>query len=103
MLERTLFVVYGIFLIVGGYFGWRAGSKISLIMGLASGALVLISTSVLVTYPKAGYIALTIIGGILSVSFLMRYLKTHAIFPSGVFCLLSFIFFVFCLTRLLSR
>ena len=103
MLERVLFVLYSIFLIVGGYFGWKAGSKVSLIMGTVSGILVLISTSILATYPRAGYIALTAIGGILSVSFVIRYVKTHAIFPSGVFGLLSLIFFVFCLTRLLAR
>ena len=102
MVDKFLIAAYGLFLIVGAYFGWKAGSKVSLIMGLASGLLVFVGLYLTGLNLKNGYLFLTIIGAVLTLTFVMRFLKTHHFMPAGMLLTISLIFFIFCLFRFLK-
>lgn len=102
-LERFVFVGYGLLLFFGAYFGWKAGSQISLVMGVISGILVLIGVFILNSHLKAGYLLLTVVSGLLSLVFLMRLLKTHAFMPGGFLLLVSAAIFALSLNKLIQN
>ena len=82
---------YGIFLLLGAFMGLKAGSKISLIMGLVSGAFVLISLYIAQSNPAFGFKMLTLITGVLTGMFLQRLIKTEKFMPSGMLLITSLI------------
>lgn len=86
---KIFFILYGIILLAGAYFGWKAGSKISLIMAICSGILVLFSVYVAAGNPILGYRLLTVLSGILSIIFILRFMKTHSMMPAGMLLILS--------------
>ena len=85
-LAKILLTIYGILLILGGFMGLKAGSKISIIMGSISGLLTLLA---LYARPMPSYCSVAIISGILCVVFILRLLKTHQFMPSGMLLILS--------------
>ena len=84
-----LLFIYGILLIGGGFMGAKAGSKVSLIMGIASGLLVLLGVYLSKTSYQAGYGLICGVSGVLVIVFLMRLLKTGKLMPSGMLLILS--------------
>lgn len=72
----------------------KAHSKISLITGLLSGILVLLSYKLGDKNPKAGYLYISGISLCLSILFLLRYTATQIFVPSGLMFLLSTTTFV---------
>ena len=93
---KIFFIVYALFLFAGAFMGLKAGSRISLIMGLASGCLVLLGVYFMGLNPRNGYLFLSILNGLLTVVFLMRFLKTHSMMPSGMLLIVSLIVLIFC-------
>ena len=87
-------IVYGAFLILGGVLGYvlpKKPSKISLIMGVASGVLTLAAWLVSRTAPFEGYVlGLVVTAGVGAIMFL-RLQKTKKFMPSGMLVLLSLI------------
>lgn len=71
-------------LLLGAYFGFKAGSKISLFMGIGSGMIVLFGVYLIDVNGFYAYLLLTVTSGLLSVVFLIRLIKTHAFIPSGM-------------------
>ncbi len=96
-----ILVLYGLFLILGGFLGFRKGSKISLIMGLGSGILVLLGVWLSTFNPRAGLIFLTCLNVLLSLSFISRLVKTRAFMPSGMLLLITLAVLVLCLRNLI--
>ena len=92
--DQTLITAYGIFLLSGAYFGWKAGSKISVIMGLLCGALALIAAYFLSIKPQCVYPSISILTGVLSLVFLRRYQKTKKFMPGGMLLIVSFGIFI---------
>ena len=90
-MAKVILLIYGLLLLAGSYFGFKAGSKVSLVMGLVSGAFVLGSLWVAKTNPVAGFIALVGISGFLSATFLIRFIKTGKMMPSGMLLLMSLV------------
>ncbi len=83
-------LIYGVLVIFGGYMGFKkAGSKVSLMMGVSFGLLVLISAFALLNGAMWGHLALLILTAMLTAVFLMRLVKTKAFMPSGLMLLLS--------------
>ena len=80
------FIVFGILLILGGFFGYtKAGSKPSLIAGTVSGLLILLGV-----YLHS--LALIFIVSVLLVgAFIARLKKTKKFMPSGLLLVLSLI------------
>lgn len=101
-MDKVILAGYGIFLLVGAFLGWKAGSKISLIMGLISGALVLYGVYLLGTNAKGGYLLLTAVSGLLTAVFIMRFLKTYSFMPSGMLLVASLAVFILVLVKLLK-
>ena len=89
--NKIILLIYGLLLIGGAFLGLKAGSKISLIMGLVSGALVFLGLFLTGTNPRLGFLILTLVSGLLSATFLIRYLKTQKIMPSLALFILSII------------
>ena len=102
MLEQIIIVGFSLFLFSGAYFGIKAGSKISLIMGLVSGSLVLIGDLVMHFNPKAGLLFLMVVAGLLVVSFVQRVLKTKKMMPAGMLLIVSLLFFSYILFNFLN-
>jgi len=100
MLDKTVFIAYGAILIIGGFFGWKAGSKVSLIAGSISGLLIFLSFFLLNSNIKAGFYLFGVVSVLLCVSFLMRFLKTHNFMPSGMLLMLSVLAVIFAVARL---
>ena len=100
---KIILGIYGALLLVGGFFGLKAGSKVSLIMGLASGVCVFLGLWLANTNPVAGYRLLTGITAILVLTFISRLLKTHAFMPAGMLLFLSLIAFVVCLLEIFKK
>ena len=96
-------LAYGIFLIVGAFIGLKAGSKVSLVMGLVSGCLVLFSVYLTNTNLTLGVGLLTGISGLLSVVFLLRFIKTQKIMPSGMLLGISAAVCIFFLIQILNK
>ncbi len=101
---KIFLILYGFLLLVGGYLGYaKAHSKISLMMGIASGLLILISAYLLGVNLQAGQILATVVSGLLTVVFLMRVLKVHTMMPSGMLLVMSVVMLLLCLKELLRK
>ena len=91
-LPIVLILVYATFILAGGLMGyWKAGSKASLIAGVASSVML---AAAFWMAQKNGVTGLWIaagVAGLLSVVFLMRFLKTRAIMPAGMMLAVSLI------------
>lgn len=83
-------LIYAVLMLVGGFMGYaRAGSKVSLIAGVASGILLLVSWIVTRSHLVAGLWMGAGITLLLCVSFAMRLAKTGKFMPSGGLLLVS--------------
>lgn len=89
MTDNLIFWGYAIFMFVGAYFGFKKGSKVSLIAGLASGVLVLVGIWLKAVNVKTGYMFLGGLTGILTIVFLMRLMKTKNFMPSGMLLIIT--------------
>lgn len=89
---QTVLLVYAALMLAGGVMGWRAaGSRASLIAGIASAAALAASWLVSRSQPAAGYWMGAAIAAALSVVFVMRLVKTGKLMPSGGTLLVSLI------------
>jgi len=103
MTTNIILITYGLFLILGGFMGFKKGSKISLIMGLGSGLLVFIGVWLLSFTPHVAWIFLSFLNVLLSVSFISRLIKTRKFMPSGMLLLITIAVLIFCLTHLTTH
>jgi uncharacterized membrane protein (UPF0136 family) len=103
MTDSIVLITYGLFLIIGGFLGFRKGSKISLIMGLGSGILVLVGVWLLTFAPRVAWIFFSCLNLLLSVSFISRLIKNRAFMPSGMLLLIALAVLVFCLAHLITN
>ena len=99
MTVNIVLIVYGFFLILGGFMGFKKGSKVSLIMGLSSGILVLFGVWLLTIMPKVAWASLMCLIAALSVIFTSRLIKTRAFMPSGMLLVITLAVLIFCLTK----
>lgn len=85
-------IAYGLFVEAGGFIGFvKSKSKVSLIAGGISGALLLLSGGlVLMEVPAGGYVGLAVTL-ILNVMFAMRLAKTRKFMPSGMMLAVSIV------------
>lgn len=82
--------IYSALLILGGIMGFvKAHSKMSLITGIVSGALVFLACKIGAKKPKEGYLFVAAISLVLAIFFSMRFASSHAFMPSGLMLILS--------------
>ena len=79
-----ILILYGCLLLSGAYFGLKAGSKISMIMGIISGLTVLFGAFLVTFDAFKGYSLIALVSSFLSVVFLIRLIKTHKFMPAGM-------------------
>ncbi len=91
MVHTTIFIIYALLLFVGGFIGLKAGSKISLIMGFFSAAVMGVGIYLLNGNALAGYWLIALISFVLVVMFAKRFLKTKKFMPSGMLLLSSLV------------
>ena len=101
-ITEIIIIAYGLLLLVGGFMGYKAGSKVSLIMGTVSGLLVFVGVYWSHLSPKNSYFYLAIVSAVLIGAFLQRYVKTKKFMPGGLLGLISLIIFVICLQQFLK-
>ncbi len=101
MLNQIIIIGFSLFLLSGAYFGMKAGSKVSLIMGLVSGAFILLGDLLMRYNAKAGLLFLMIVSGLLVVVFVQRVLQTHKMMPSGMLLIISTLFLIYIVTKYL--
>lgn len=83
-------LIFSVLLGLGGVIGFlKAQSKPSLIAGLVSGGLMLISYSMSLRNPQTGSLIGAIIADILLIVFVIRYVKTKKVMPSLIFAVIS--------------
>ncbi len=102
LIEQIVILGFSAFLFLGAFFGAKAGSKISLIMGLASGSLIIVGDLIVHFNKKAGLLFLMIVAGLLVVGFVQRVLKTKKMMPAGMLLIVSILFFSFTLFKFLN-
>ena len=100
MLDKIILAAYGLFLIAGGYFGFKKGSVVSLVMGIVSGLLIFLGLWLMTTHSSNAWIFLSCVSGFLTLIFLIRLLKTHAFMPSGMLLTFSLLMLIFCMAHL---
>lgn len=100
---KTMFILYGVILAAGAFMGYKAGSKISLIAGLSSAAIVFLGVYLTSQNSRLGFGILTGISGALCVMFLIRFLKTHAFMPSGMILILSLVAVILGIIQLTAK
>ncbi len=89
----TLWIlVYGLIVALGGIFGYlKARSQASLISGLGSGAALVVAWLIALRSPQIGLGLAALIGLLLVVVFVRRYLETRKLMPAGILALLSLV------------
>ena len=88
--SKYVSIVYAILLLIGGAIGFiKAGSVISLGVGILSCTLIIVSCKVGDKDPKSGYFYITSISLVLASFFIYRFIKTHHFMPGGLMAVLS--------------
>jgi uncharacterized membrane protein (UPF0136 family) len=100
MLDKIILISYGLFLIVGGYFGFKKGSTMSLVMGVGSGLLIFLGLWLMTINPRGAWIFFSCVTGLLTVTFLIRLIKTQAFMPSGMLLVVAVLMLIFSLIHL---
>ena len=101
MVDQVVVVVYGLFLLFGAFMGFKAGSKVSLIMGLISSAVIFLGLYLSKQNPKLGFGLIAFMSTFLIFTFIQRYLKTKKVMPAIPLIVLSLITLVFCIKNLI--
>ena len=96
ILPEIVLVIYGFLMFSGAWKGYKAGSTISLIMGVLSGILIFACIIAAQKGYSGAYTFLFIYIAFLTGMFLSRLLKTKKFMPSGMLLLLSLIALVAC-------
>jgi uncharacterized membrane protein (UPF0136 family) len=101
---NILFSIYAVLMLAGGYMGFaKAGSKMSLIMGIVSAVVIFLGVYLTKNSPQTGYGVIAGMTGLLVVTFLIRVIKTQQMMPSGMLLVLSAAMFVVSIMQFLKK
>ncbi len=103
MFDKLVFVAYAVVLCVGGIFGWKAGSQISLVMSGISAALVCLGVFMLKGHARIGYSVVAVVGAVLTATFVVRLAQTHKIMPAVPMLIISLPICLLCVYRLIKN
>ena len=89
-MTSTITAIFGILVLLGGCIGYaRARSMMSLLSGLACGALLVYASRLMPGAWAAGAALAAAVSALLAVTFAIRWKKTGAFMPAGMLLLLS--------------
>ena len=91
-----ILVIYGLLMLVGGWKGYKAGSKVSFWMGMISTIIIFLCIFMAQKGYSGAYTFLFIYIAFLTGMFLSRLLKTKKFMPSGMLLLFSLIALAAC-------
>lgn len=100
---KPVLIAYGLFLLLGGFFGLKAGSKMSIIMSLLSSALIFLSIYYLGINMKLALTISTSVTFLLTIVFLIRLIKTQSFMPSGMLLIVTGVVFAVSVLNLLKQ
>lgn len=87
-----LILIYALLVIVGGVMGYvNAGSQVSLVSGLSSGAALLIAWMISLQSPRSGFPLAALFAIILVGIFAARYRRTRKMVPAGALAIVSLV------------
>jgi uncharacterized membrane protein (UPF0136 family) len=89
MITMVIYYAYVVLLLVGGAMGFKAGSKISLIMGSVSACVMIASLFAMKMSAFGGHVAIASLSLMLVVVFVIRLAKTGAFMPAGLMLIAS--------------
>ena len=89
MITMVIYYAYVVLLLVGGAMGFKAGSKISLIMGSVSACLMIVSLLAMKMSNLGGHMAIAILSLALAAVFVIRFVKTSSFMPAGLMLIAS--------------
>ncbi len=81
---QIVLIAYGVLMLVGGFMGYRAGSKVSLIAGGGSGLLLLLAWVITLSDLAAGLWFGAGLSALLTVMMGRRFVKTRKAMPAGL-------------------
>lgn len=100
---KLIALLYGIFLLIGGFFGRKAGSRVSLFMATAAGITALASALLTDINYALALELLSFIALVLSFVFLKRLFKTKKVMPSGMLLVISFAVLAFSILQIFQK
>lgn len=103
MFDKLILMAYAVILCVGGVFGWKAGSTISLIVSGISAALVGWGVFLLKGQARIGYGVVAVVGAVLTVIFVVRLVQTHKVMPAVPMLVISLPIGLLCLYRVIKH
>jgi uncharacterized membrane protein (UPF0136 family) len=87
--------VYGALVLIGGIIGYAtAKSQMSLIMGVASGVVLILAGYLAASGNEIGVYIGLVVSAALAVLFMLRYIKTKTVMPALVMAVLSDLAFI---------
>ena len=93
--------IYGLLMLVGGVIGYKkAGSKMSLMMGIVSSVFIFIGLTITQKSPTKGYTLIAVMAVFLLGIFIKRFIKTKSFMPSGMLVIVNLLALVICLLKL---
>jgi len=78
----------------------KAGSKISLIMGIVSSVFIFMGLYITQQAPTKGYTLIAVMAVFLLGVFIKRFIKTKSFMPSGMLVIVNLLALVICLLKL---
>jgi len=103
-LIKILLGMYGVLMILGGVMGYiKAGSKESLLAGVLSGIVILIGIYVSLSNHQLGFGIISLTTALLTVVFIIRFLKTKSFMPAGMLLILTLVALILALSQLFKK
>ena len=103
-MAKIVLAVYGVLMLGGGFMGYaKAGSKMSLIMGIASAIVIFTGLYLSKGNTQIGYGLISAMSGLLVVTFIIRLVKTGSFMPSGMLYILSIIAVIVSIKQLMGK
>lgn len=99
MIDKIVLLAFSAFLFVGAYMGYIKGSLMSLAMGAGSGLMVLLGLWLMQYNAKGSWLFLGCLSFFLTLTFLLRVLKTQSFLPAGILLLVSLAVAIYCSVR----
>lgn len=99
---QTVLLVYGLLIVFGGWMGFRAGSRVSLIASGSSGLLLFVALLVTYSDMTLGLWIGAAVSLLLCIMMAQRLAKTRKIMPAGMTLLVSVVTFVLLLLEVVG-
>jgi len=102
-MAKIILAVYGALMLGGGFMGYvKAGSQMSLMMGIVSAIIIFAGLYLSKSNTRMGYGLIAAMSTLLVVTFIIRLVKTGNFMPSGMLIILSIIAVIVSIRQLIG-